>query len=47
MNVSLLGAEKVSLNKTDSAFSFIESLLEIADKPVIRQMTKISNTDSN
>lgn len=45
--VSLLGAEKLSLNKMDSAFLFMEPLLEIADKPVVKQVTTCANNDNN
>ena len=31
----------------DSAFLFMEPLLEIADKPVVKQMTTYANNDNN
>lgn len=45
--ITLLSAETPALNKMDKTFPFIEPMLEVAAKPVIKQMVRRANDDSN
>lgn len=46
-SIILLSAESLTVSKMDQVSSFIESVLEIADKPVIPQIIQIPNNDND